>query len=75
MKPCSVNGAGERNSQAQNYDFNAKKEAYFKGRRGVSSYTLTTQVLNEEEWTPDVVEKRQRDLTELLAERWDLNPC
>ena len=36
----------KRNSQAQNYDFDKKKSAYFGGKHGVSSYVLTTQVLN-----------------------------
>nr|WP_320017565.1 HNH endonuclease family protein [uncultured Desulfobacter sp.] len=36
----------KRNSKAQNYDFNKKKIAYFGGKKGVSSYILTTQVLN-----------------------------
>lgn len=64
-----------RNSQAQNFDFERKKNAYFKGRSGVSSYTLTTQVLNEQEWTPIIVLKRQSELLDLLAEKWDLKAC
>ena len=64
-----------RNSQAQNYDFDRKKNAYFKGRSGVSSYTLTTQVLNEQDWTPDVVARRQSELLGLLAEKWELKVC
>jgi hypothetical protein len=61
-----------RNSAAQNYDFDAKKKAYFVGRSGVSSYVLTTQVLNTKDWTPDVVQKRQTDLLTLLQEKWEL---
>jgi hypothetical protein len=61
-----------RNSAAQNYDFDAKKKAYFVGRSGVSSYVLTTQVLNTQDWTPDVVQKRQTDLLTLLQEKWEL---
>jgi hypothetical protein len=64
-----------RNSQAQNYDFDRKKNAYFTGRSGVSSYTLTTQVLNEQKWTPGVLSSRQAELLELLAEKWDLEAC
>jgi len=45
-----------RNSKAQSFDFDTKKSAYFGGKRGVSSYVLTTQVLKTEEWTPSVVE-------------------
>ena len=61
-----------RNSAAQNYDFAEKKKAYFGGRKGISSYASTTQVLNTSEWTPDIVAKRQKDLLELLTEKWAL---
>lgn len=61
-----------RNSQAQNHDFERKKKAYFGGKQGVSSYVLTTQVLNTPSWTPAVVEQRQRDLMDVLCKSWDL---
>jgi hypothetical protein len=61
-----------RNSQAQNYDFERKKKAYFGGKQGVSSYALTTQVLNTATWTPAVVEQRQTDLLEMLSTKWEL---
>lgn len=61
-----------RNSQAQNYDVERKKKAYFGGRQGVSSYALTTQVLNSPNWTPTLVEQRQAELLDILASRWDL---
>lgn len=61
-----------RNSQAQNYDFERKKKAYFGGKQGVSSYALTTQVLNTATWTPAVVEQRQADLLEMLSTKWEL---
>ena len=61
-----------RNSAAQNYDFETKKSAYFSGRKGVSSYAITTQVLTENAWTPDVVEKRQEKLLGILSENWRL---
>lgn len=61
-----------RNSQAQNYDFERKKKAYFGGKQGVSSYALTTQVLNTATWTPAVVEQRQSDLLEMLSTKWEL---
>lgn len=64
----------KRNSQAQNYDFHAKKTAYFGGRQGVSSYALTTQVLNMTSWTPEVIKTRQKELLEVFAhcENWNL---
>ncbi|EOE5654023.1 DUF262 domain-containing HNH endonuclease family protein [Cronobacter sakazakii] len=62
----------KRNSKAQNFDFDTKKTAYFGGKRGVSSYVLTTQVLKTAEWTPSVVDQRQKDLLEILIDRWEL---
>ena len=65
----------QRNSAAQNYDFSIKKEKYFQTKNGTSSYTLTTQVLNEDQWTPDVVSKRQQYLLSVFEQKWDLTVC
>lgn len=62
----------QRNSAAQNYDFNTKKIKYFQFKNGTSSYTLTTQVINIAAWTPEVVEARQKDLEEIFISKWDL---
>lgn len=62
-----------RNSQAQNYDFAKKKTAYFSGKKGVSSYVLTTQVLNSSQWTPEYLQNRQNELLEVLQENWRLS--
>ncbi len=61
-----------RNSQAQNYDFERKKTVYFTGSKAVSSYILTTQVLNESQWTPDIIQKRQHNLLSVFKESWNL---
>ena len=63
----------KRNSQAQNFDFETKKDRYFRGKKGVPSYTLTSQVLNESDWTPTVVERRQKEVLEVLAKEWELD--
>lgn len=62
----------QRNSAAQNYDFNTKKLKYFQSKSGTSSYTLTTQVINVASWTPDVVKARQADLKEIFTKKWDI---
>lgn len=62
----------QRNSAAQNYDFNTKKIKYFQSKNGTSSYTLTTQVINIAAWTPEIVEARQKDLEEIFISKWDL---
>ncbi|MFC7409482.1 DUF262 domain-containing protein [Hydrogenophaga atypica] len=61
-----------RNSQAQNFDFDKKKTAYFAGKKGVSSYVLTTQVLQKATWTPADVQSRQGDLIDVLRKQWRL---
>lgn len=62
-----------RNSSAQNYAFAKKCKAYFSGKENVSSFALTTQVLNEEEWTPKIVESRQAALLEVMKDNWFLH--
>lgn len=62
-----------KNAQAQNYDFAKKKQVYFLTAKGVVSFALTTQVVNESEWTPDVIKRRQQELIQRLGEVWRLN--
>lgn len=61
----------QKNSQAQNYDFERKKNEYFQ-RRNVSTFALTSQVLGMATWTPEILEARQRQLIERLAVEWRL---
>jgi len=61
-----------KNSQAQNYDFEEKKKRYFNTREGISPFVLTTQVLQKEEWTPAILEKRQHELLSKLKKVWRL---
>ena len=60
-----------KNSSAQNYDFERKKREYFH-KGGVATFALTSQVLAESEWTPDVLTKRQRKLIDALNKEWRL---
>ncbi|MGP9827597.1 DUF4357 domain-containing protein [Ectopseudomonas khazarica] len=61
-----------KNSSASNYEFAKKKTAYFtKGR--VCSFALTTQVLQHEQWTAEVMEERQGALLQKLENVWRLN--
>lgn len=61
-----------KNSQAQNYDFQEKKNRYFTSGKGVAIFALTTQVLNEGKWTPEVVERRHKKLLGVLQDAWNL---
>src|SRR5262249_9977646 len=62
-----------KNSPASNFDFEKKKTAYF-AKKGVSPFALTTQVLQEQTWTPEVIERRQASLPEELKRLWRLYP-
>ena len=62
----------KHNSAAQNYDFEKKKEKYFKSKNGVTSYALATQVLSESSWTLEVVENRQERLINTFKTNWEL---
>ncbi len=61
-----------KNRQAYNYDFATKKRSYFATKDGISPFVLTTQVLQENEWTPEVVERRQNELIAHLRKLWRL---
>jgi hypothetical protein len=62
-----------KNSQAQNYELDVKKQKYFTGKDGVSPFALTTQVLQETQWTPAIVERRQIELLNHLKQLWRLH--
>ena len=61
-----------KNSQASNWDFKRKKEVYFLPGSGISPFALTNEVAGEPEWTPAVLEHRQKDLLEALKKEWRL---
>lgn len=62
----------QHNSQAQNYDFEEKKQKYFQSSNGVTSYPITTQVNNIKRWDPETVEKRQEKLMKVFIDKWGL---
>ena len=61
-----------KNAQAQNYDFDKKKERYFATSKGISPFALTTQVLQKTEWTPAIINQRQEELLQRLKTLWRL---
>jgi hypothetical protein len=64
--------ARRANSAAHNFDFAVKKEKYFTGKEGTSSYVLTTQVLNTTVWDVAHVEQRQKELLSTFYKKWAL---
>ena len=61
-----------KNSQASNYEFDKKKIEYFQ-KKGTTTFALTTQVVNESEWTPKVLKCRQSKLIDALKKEWRLD--
>ncbi|MCK6426645.1 MAG: DUF4357 domain-containing protein [Burkholderiaceae bacterium] len=61
----------KKNSSASNRDFGWKKSAYFT-KGGTSAFALTTQVLQHEDWTVDVMQQRQDALLAKLEAHWRL---
>lgn len=61
-----------KNAQANNYEFDKKKDVYFRSKSGTAVFALTTQVLGEKEWTPEVVERRHANLKDILIREWEL---
>ncbi len=60
-----------KNSQAQNYDFLTKKAKYF-ATNNTCSFALTTQVVAYAEWTPKIVDNRQKELLKVIKNKWEL---
>lgn len=61
----------KRNNAAANFDFDRKKREYFT-KDGVAHFALTTTIVLESDWTPDVVARRQRKLFETACMIWEL---
>lgn len=59
-----------RNSEASNWDFDEKKQRYFASKKGVSTFALTSLVLEDVLWTPDVVARRHE--APVLKMLWSL---
>jgi hypothetical protein len=62
-----------KNSEASNLDYAAKLNKYFRSAKGVATTATVTTVLSHTDWTPSVVETRQREFLKTLTELWRLN--
>lgn len=54
----------KKNSQASNLDFEEKKNKYLKGR--VTDLVRSQEVLRYNEWTPEILQKRQEKIIKML---------
>lgn len=62
-----------KNSEAQNFDFDLKKQKYFLSAKGTSSYALTSQVIMVSDWDEVTVEDRQNKLMDIFKTNWELS--
>lgn len=61
-----------KNSAAGVLPFGEKKSKYIVGRKGIPNFSLTIQVLDEDEWNSGLLEERQAVLLGILREQWSL---
>lgn len=61
-----------KNSAAQNYDFDKKKNQYF-ASGDTCAFTLTNEVRAYNTWTPDDIKRRREVLLRRFAKEWNLN--
>jgi hypothetical protein len=61
------------NTRASNWDFERKKKEYFASSDGSSPFLITQGVLQTENWTPEHLCVRQKQLVEKLCKVWRLN--
>lgn len=66
--------SGNKNKSSQNFDFERKKKIY-KERNARVSFDLTKAVLDLPDWTPEVLETRQKELVERAMRLWRLSPA
>jgi uncharacterized protein with ParB-like and HNH nuclease domain len=62
-----------KNSSANNYEFEKKKTAYFECKNGRNSFVITNDVIAENrDWTVEVIKERQKKFVDKLSEVWGL---
>jgi Protein of unknown function (DUF1524) len=60
-----------KNSRAQNFEFERKKQEYFQVGEA-APFALTADVFARGQWTPEVIEERQQELLRRLKSAWRL---
>jgi len=58
-----------KNSRASNFDFKKKRDQYFM-KSNVTPFALTLDLKDENEWTMEVLTRRQEKLLGILKARW-----
>ena len=60
-----------KNASASNWDIDRKKTVYFK-KDDACPFLLTQQVLDATEWTPIILEARQKDILRTFSRSWHI---
>ena len=60
-----------KNSQANNREFEHKKATYFMGQS--STFAITSKVILENDWSVDVLKRRQKELIDIFESEWRLS--
>ena len=60
-----------KNARASNYEFEQKKNEYFR-KNGTTTFALTTKVVDQSEWTPTILDRLQQELIGALKKQWRL---
>lgn len=58
-----------KNIQAQNYNFNEKKNAYANIDNVISSFVITQEIMKEEKWNTESLERRKENLINRIYEK------
>jgi hypothetical protein len=61
-----------KNMKAENFDFDEKKQKYFFADNVSTPFVLTNEVREYREWTPAIIDQRQRRLIDALQRLWRL---
>lgn len=62
-----------KNAYASNSPFDKKKNEYFVGKGTASPFVLTQEIRSENDWTPQILTKRQARLVNMLKQHWKLD--
>ncbi len=63
----------KKNAAAQNYYFDTKKSKYFQ-QGNHTTFPLTIDVINQDEWTVQQVKENQEKYLNILTDLWDIKP-
>ncbi len=63
--------SGRKNAQAQNYNFDRKKDIYLKNYEKVS-FDITKEICSEKEWNLSKIQERQKRMIECAEKIWTL---